>query len=353
MTEFEKIIIKDLVNKSQIKIYMQYVDDTLLLVKEKDIKIIHKCLNSFDKNIKFTTDNFPDGNVHFLDIQIDKSHTSNTYYFYKPYIYKPAHMGQYAHFHSQTPWPIKTAWVKGLFHRAKRICSSNVEFNEQIKNIKKLISWNSYPKQVRNSLLKRLNSNINKTKEQTVDDRKKIWLNLSYLGDKGDHLTKSLIRILNKCFNENVKFIKRYKTNKLGMFCSNKDHIQFQTKANVVDRITCPGCYNKYIGKTGRNIITRMDQHGTKPDQPMYQHLTNCAQFAEYLKLYALPDIDDVNTIVNKEMHLDNTVTENTEIIDHNDNWDHLQYLEAYYIKTMSPEINIGPKASKELQLFK
>ena len=55
------------------------------------------------------------------------------------------------------------------------------------------MSWNSYPKEVRNSLLKRLNSNINKTKEQTLDDRKKVWVNLLYLGDKGDHLTKILI----------------------------------------------------------------------------------------------------------------------------------------------------------------
>ena len=71
------------------------------------------------------------------------------------------------------------------------------------------------------------------------------------------------------------------------------------------------------------------------------------------MKFYALPDIDVVNNIVNKKMHLHNAVTENTEIIDHNDNLTHLQYLEAYYIKTMSPEINIGLKASKELQLFK
>ena len=35
---------------------MQYVVDTLLLVKEKEIKLIHKCLDSFDKNIKFTTE---------------------------------------------------------------------------------------------------------------------------------------------------------------------------------------------------------------------------------------------------------------------------------------------------------
>ena len=35
-----------------------------------------------------------------------------------------------------------------------------------------------------------------------------------------------------------------------------------------------------------------MDEHGIKSDQPTYQHLANCSQFAEYLKFYALPDID-------------------------------------------------------------
>ena len=64
-----------------------------------------------------------------------------------------------------------------------------------------------------------------------------------------------------------------------------------------------------------------MDEHGTKSDQPVYAHLTNCAQFAEYLKFY---DIDAINTVVSKELHLHIAVTENTEIIDHNDNWAHL-----------------------------
>ena len=48
----------------------------------------------------------------------------------------------------------------------------------------------------------------------------------------------------------------------------------------------------------------------------MYQHLTNCAQFAECLKFYALPDIDAVNTSVSKKMHLHNAATESTDIID-------------------------------------
>ena len=119
------------------------------------------------------------------------------------------------------------------------------------------------------------------------------------------------------------------------MLCSNKDHIQFQQKANVIYRTICPGYHNKYSRKTDRNIITRLDEHGTKPDQPMYQHLKNCAQFAEYLKFYALPDA--INTIVSKELHLHNAVTENTKIIDNNDISVHLQYLSKQsHLKLMS-----------------
>ena len=49
------------------------------------------------------------------------------------------------------------------------------------------------------------------------------------------------------------------------MFCSNKDHIEFQQKANVIYRITSQGCYSKYIGKTDRNV-TRLDEDRTKTD---------------------------------------------------------------------------------------
>ena len=54
MTEIESSIIKELINKSWNKLCMRCVDNSLLLVKNKDVNHIHKCLNYFDKNIKFT-----------------------------------------------------------------------------------------------------------------------------------------------------------------------------------------------------------------------------------------------------------------------------------------------------------
>ena len=53
----------------------------------------------------------------------------------------------------------------------------------------------------------------------------------------------------------------RSTTKNLSMFCSSKDQIPTDQKANLMYRFTCPGCNEKYIGKTDRNIITRLHEH--------------------------------------------------------------------------------------------
>ena len=45
-------------NVGTIKFYFRYIDDTLLIVKPQDLSRIHKLLNGFDKNLKFTVDLF-------------------------------------------------------------------------------------------------------------------------------------------------------------------------------------------------------------------------------------------------------------------------------------------------------
>ena len=68
MTELEDKVIKPLINDGAIKFYCWYVDDTLLVVKPQDVSRIHKLLNSFDKNLKFTVDLFENEVHHFLDV---------------------------------------------------------------------------------------------------------------------------------------------------------------------------------------------------------------------------------------------------------------------------------------------
>ena len=113
MTELEKFILDELINDNIVKFYIRYVDDTLLLIKTEDTDKILKKFNSFDKNIQFTVDKFLNGNVHFLDIKINRNKTD--------IYFKEAHTGQYTHFTSNTLWRFKTAWTRSLYHRVKKI----------------------------------------------------------------------------------------------------------------------------------------------------------------------------------------------------------------------------------------
>ena len=73
LTEFEKAIVDDLIKTGIIAFYRRYVDDTLVLIKPKDIPFVLNKFNSFDKNLKFTVGNFENGKIHFLDLEISDS----------------------------------------------------------------------------------------------------------------------------------------------------------------------------------------------------------------------------------------------------------------------------------------
>ena len=95
LTEFEKAIVNDLIKTGIITFYRQYVDDTLVFIKPKDIPFVLDKFNSFDENLKFTVDNFENGKIHFLDLEISNSGI---------HIYrKSACTGQYNRFDSFEP----------------------------------------------------------------------------------------------------------------------------------------------------------------------------------------------------------------------------------------------------------
>ena len=71
MTECEKLIVDNLIEeKVIIMFYARYVDDTLLIIKKKDISYVLNQFNNFDKNLKFTIRTFENSVPHFLDIEI-------------------------------------------------------------------------------------------------------------------------------------------------------------------------------------------------------------------------------------------------------------------------------------------
>ena len=217
------------------------------------------------------------------------------------------------------------------------------------------MSWNGFPKHVVKSLLTRLDNSSSRVRDTENTDSPTLWLKLPYAGEKGEMLVRSCFRKVRKLLKPNVKIIVRYNSKKLSFMCSTKDKIPDEQRSDVIYEITCPGCGGKYIGKTNRCLITRMAEHGTKFDQPMYRHLSSCDSFKYYVNLFSLADIDKNSVTISIDHHKLNAVLNNYRIIDYNSprfNWNALLFLEAYYIKKQKPLLNQGLKASKEFMLF-
>ena len=84
-------------------------------------------------------------------------------------------------------------------------------------------------------------------------------------------------------------------------------------------------------------------------------HFSQCLLFREMIQFFAIPnDNDDLSDLnLNIKEHFVNACLSNYEILDYNISWSQLCFLEAFYIKQLSPYINKGIKATKDLQLFR
>ena len=167
--EMEDKVIKKLINNGTIKFYSRFVDDTLLLIKEKDVELVKAEFEKFDKNLKFTYDMLEDKNPHFLDIEITPSGLK--------IFRKSTFTSRYTDFSRFVPWYHRISWIRSLVYRTKRICDKEL-FKEGIRDIKKFASWNGFPRIVSNKLIDKFvkSSNTNNKDNSQPYRRRKICI---------------------------------------------------------------------------------------------------------------------------------------------------------------------------------
>ena len=220
MTALEDEIVRDLIDQNVIKFYTRYVDDTLVLIKPSDTNFVLNKLNSYHSQIQFTYKEFVDLNdVHFLDIKITSNGTT--------IFQKDTHTGQYIHFDSFMPWSHKTAWIRALTNRAHKICSDAQLLSQEIYNIRKFMSWNSFSEKlslqlIKNFASKRYTQN-NVSFEEQNDSSPKIWISLPFIGKHGTNLIRKFKRKVLPLLKIQCKFIVNWNTTTTNTFVSKKD----------------------------------------------------------------------------------------------------------------------------------
>ena len=232
MTECEKVIIDKLMKEKVIMFNTRYVDNTLLIIKKKDINHVLNKFNNFDKNLIFTINTFENSVPHFADIEI----CPNGLGIYHKHI----QTGQYVLITPYTLRRWKTSWISSLVIRAKKICSANY-FKKEIQLIKKYAAWNGYPCNVVNGIIKHaLHNNDNDNTFNNNDiDAVTFYIKNKYSGETADRLIKQCIKKLYKCFKseKRVKFALQYETTKLSYFTNTKDKISLLSQSSVVYKL--------------------------------------------------------------------------------------------------------------------
>ena len=112
-----------------------------------------------------------------------------------------------------------------------------------------------------------------------------------------------------KIFKENIRFITCFNTKKTAFFWSAKDSTPIHQKGNIINKVTCPGCNQDYIGKSNRSLVTRLNEHGS-------QLPSKCEHFAHIIDLIRLPDIDTSTTEINNKQHFVNSAMSSFCVVD-------------------------------------
>ena len=134
-------------------VWLRYIDDIFFIWNESEEKLetFLKNLNEFHPNLRFTSEKSKTS-VNFLDLTInlaDQELETNLYC-------KPTDCHQFLDFNSAHPIHIKKSIVYSQGLRIKRLCSSNLAFENHMENLRGWFRNRGYPKNLVDNQLKRV-----------------------------------------------------------------------------------------------------------------------------------------------------------------------------------------------------
>ena len=210
-------------------------------------------LNSIHRNINFSYESEIDGQLHFLDVNIQfcsGKFITTTYT-------KPTNTGLHTLWSNFTPKLYKTNLLICLLQRSFRICNDWANFISEVDHIQNTFTKIGYPRYFVQNISKSFIDIIFSEKLKTYGPEFKcIFVKLPYLGKFSARIKRDLIKIF-KDYRPHLKlcFIS-YSSNKIGnLFRKLLGQIPFRYTSNAVYKITC-ACGQAYIGQTCHRVQT-------------------------------------------------------------------------------------------------
>ena len=224
-------------------IWFRYVDD-ILCIWPKNLDVDHFLLqlNGLVPSIKFTKELEQDGRLPFLDVVI---HRVDRYFKFDVFR-KPTNVLSYVHFYSAHNLKTKLSVFSSMFLRAFRICSPEF-LDEEFNRIYDISSKLKYPNHLIENALRLARKSFYKESQGTQFCKKNLLV-LPF------HLNLTRLPHLLSSFNINVVF---KNSNIKSLLIKNSPN----NDGGCVYSIPCKHCDKWYIGQTGKDLNTRINQH--------------------------------------------------------------------------------------------
>lgn len=236
-------------------VYFRYVDDCFAVFTSlADAESFLDFLNSQHSSLKFTIEIENNESLRFLDTLI--KHKNGT--IEVEWCLKNTNTGIYIPSCSYAPFRYKTAAMRALFFRAKRISSDHL-YSKAADQIISVFLKNGFSKQLILQVKQQVESQITSVQNQNQSvNQKAVYWKLPYREENEKLMTQKL-KSVNKLLD--VKIKPAYRTFKTAHIFKNKDPVPPGLASNLVYQYQCDRCPGRYIGETRRHLDTRINEH--------------------------------------------------------------------------------------------
>jgi hypothetical protein len=241
--------------------YFRYVDDILIVydTQQTDLTSLLADFISLHPKLLFTKENEQNNQLNYLDITIHRQQTKIKISIYR----KPTYTDSIIPFTSNHPTQQKYAAIRFLQNRLNAYNLQTDEIRKEENIIRNILYNNAFQLQTqpankhptRTQTKTQIHISPTRLTPQTQQstDTKKHWCTFIYTGRETAYITK-----LFKHTNVRIAF---RTNNNIWKHLSQPPPVQDKYKQSGVYKLTCPDCGKAYIGQTGREFRTRINEH--------------------------------------------------------------------------------------------